>query len=538
MREQLRLLINEAKTSFLNNKIAENSGKKSIYKIVDSFLLKKPGVKLPRHDSLPDLLDQFSQFFQNKISDIRTSLDEDILSTGELEILSQRCSCSYSAFTPVKEEDVILLIKRSPNKSSTRDPIPTLLVKRFAGILARSIAKLINTSLSTGVLPEEMKIAFVTPVLKKLDLCPDVLSNYRPVSNLSFLSKLVERAAGKQLMDYLESSGLLVPVQSAYRSHHSTETALLKVMDDLLLAVDSKNAALLVLLDLSAAFDTIDHAILLDRMSTRFNIGGPALSWFKSYLSDRVQSISLFGSTSKKVSLNHGVPQGSVLGPILFTMYTSPLHQIALAHGVSSHFYADDTQFLKSFRIGDDGEEQRKAFDCLSDCIASTKRWMTINKLKLNEDKTDALMVYSGTGRAKPLNLSLMAAGVSITLSTTSRNLGVLFDSHLTMEPKTRLVCKKAYFHLRRIARIRKYLSDTATAQLIHTFVTSLLDSGNSLLAGIPSTRLSKLQRVQNSAARLLVRSKRADPITPHLKKTTLASSLAANPVQDSHSDL
>jgi hypothetical protein len=140
-----------------------------------------------------------------------------------------------------------------------------------------------------------MKIAFITPLLKKPSLCPDDLSNYRPVSNLSFLSKLVERAAVKQLTAHLNSFDLFVPVQSGYRRYHSPETALLRVVNDLRMAVDAGDAALLSLLDQSAAFDTIDHSTLLNRLSVRYGVTGVALSWFSSYLSDRCQSVSLRG---------------------------------------------------------------------------------------------------------------------------------------------------------------------------------------------------------------------------------------------------
>jgi hypothetical protein len=140
-----------------------------------------------------------------------------------------------------------------------------------------------------------MKLALKTPLLKKNDLDPDVLSNYRPVSNLLFLSKLLERLAAKQLLNHLELRSLFVPVQSAYRAAHSTETALLKVLNDLLLAVDKGYAVILALLDQSAAFDTIDHDILFDRLSARFGISGTALSWFTSYLSYRRQSVSVSG---------------------------------------------------------------------------------------------------------------------------------------------------------------------------------------------------------------------------------------------------
>jgi hypothetical protein len=142
--------------------------------------------------------------------------------------------------------------------------------------------------------------------------------------------------------NHLQSSNLLVPVQSAYRPDHSTETAL-RVMNNLLMAVDGGNAAILALLVQSAAFDTIDHSVLLDRLSTRFGICGSALDWFSSDLANRSQSVQVFGVTSPPIFLTCGVPQGSVLGPVMFTLYNSPIHDIAVHHGISDQYYADNT---------------------------------------------------------------------------------------------------------------------------------------------------------------------------------------------------
>ncbi|WP_419629894.1 RNA-directed DNA polymerase, partial [Thiolapillus sp.] len=166
------------------------------------------------------------------------------------------------------------------------------------------------------------------PLLKKASLDPNNLKNFRPVSNLSFMSKVTEKVVLQQLLAYLTEHKLICPSQSAYRPHHSTETALLKITNDILLALDSGNVSLLTLLDLSAAFDTIDHCILLDRLQHMYGISGTALSWFSSYLTNRTQSVIVNDHISQVSSLSYGVPQGSVLGPILFILYTKPLSDL------------------------------------------------------------------------------------------------------------------------------------------------------------------------------------------------------------------
>ena len=173
---------------------------------------------------------------------------------------------------------------------------------------------------------------------------PDDVSSYRPISNLLVTSKLLERLVAKQLVDYLTVSELLPKLQSAYSAHHSTETAVVKVLSDILQALDSGSLAVLTLLDLSAAFDTVDHAILLRRLRVTYGIDGAVLKWFKSYLSGRTQVVRCGESKSAPMTLLSGVPQGSVLRPILFLLYTADILGLIEKHDLHSHLYADDTQ--------------------------------------------------------------------------------------------------------------------------------------------------------------------------------------------------
>ena len=173
--------------------------------------------------------------------------------------------------------------------------------------------------------------------------------NFRPVSNLAYASKLIKSAVASQLVEHMTNNGLFEQLQSAYRQGHSTETALLKVQNDMLVAMDSQQVSILILLDLSAAFNTVNHDVLLKRLKERSSVQGRALEWFESYLTDRFQMVKLKEITSKRVALHCGLPQGSVLGPLLFLVYTLPLGDFIKSKGLQFHLYADDTQIYMSF---------------------------------------------------------------------------------------------------------------------------------------------------------------------------------------------
>ena len=248
-----------------------------------------------------------------------------------------------------------------------------------------------NTSLRDGVLPDCEKLAYVTPNLKKLGLDADCTSNYRPVFNLSFLSKLIERLVCRQLTTYLTNHHLLAPLQSAYREHHSTETATLRVASDVFNAADAGQVTVVTLLDLSAAFDSVNHDILLRRLNISYGVGGTVLRWITSFLSNRTQVVNFAGGKSSLTTLTCGVPEGSVSGPILFALYTANVIRIVQSFGVQVHCYADNIQLYIHCRAN----EADAALARMLDCICAINAWMGSNCLKMNPDKTQ--MIWLGT---------------------------------------------------------------------------------------------------------------------------------------------
>ena len=338
-------LMNNERRKFYSDWLYQNSENKALlFSKAKKLLGLNQQPQLPPHNDTATLTQELAEFFVLKVANIRSTFDSTTPSSFLLPTTDFDACTSHqlSEFRELSDQDIISLVSTT-NKTCELDPVPSSLIKSSIHILTPVLKKLVNTSLTTGHFCSSWKRAIIRPKLKKPDLDP-VYSNYRPLSNLSFVSKITEKAASAQIVEHLSAHHLFPVMQSAYRKFHSTETALLKVKNDILLNMNRQHITLLVLLDLSSAFDTVDHNILLHRLHTCFGISHSALSWFESYLSDRRQFVSIDGATSSEIPVEHGVPQGSCLGPLLFNLYTSPLFEIIKNHLPDIHCYADDTQ--------------------------------------------------------------------------------------------------------------------------------------------------------------------------------------------------
>ena len=364
-------------------------------------------------------------------------------------------------------------------------------------------------------MPATFNQALVQPLIKKVGLDKEVYKNYRPISNLSFISKVIEKAVSEQIKKYLTENNLQELYQSAYREFHGVETAVLKVQDDILISIDNRLCVLLILIDLSAAFDTIQYTVLFKLLAERFGISGVVLDWIRDYLTSRTQSVIIDGKVSQPADLEYGVPQGSILGPLLFTLYMAPLCDILRKHGIRYHCYADDTQIYCSFKP----EDVEKACSIVEQCLSDIRQWMAANYLCLNDSKTEVIVFGSTHNLAKLPEVSLSIGEAIVTEVSEVRNLGAMLDKSLSMVQHISATCRSAWFHLRKIKQIKQYIDPESFEKLIHAYVTTKLDFMNALLHGTPDTYLNKLTRIQNAAARVLAGAKRFDHKTPILKR-------------------
>jgi hypothetical protein len=512
-RNEVHTVREQAKVQYFNKKIESIQNQKDLFKLITSISGSSPTCSLPKSDDSTTLANKFADYFVTKIDNIRSSIASQ-RSQPDQGHSAPEVQHVLTSYTPVSDSDTLKLLNNMKPKSCSMDPIPTWLVKDCKQNLVPILTSIINISLSSGVFPSQLKQATITPILKKTNLDQECLKNFRPVSNIPFLSKLMEKEVCRQFVAHLETTDINTKFQSAYKAKHSTETTLTRVQNDLLRAVDGKGGAILVLLDLSAAFDTIDHELLLEMLDVQMGVRGTALSWFRSYLTGRKQRVVVGGKASEDQDLRYGVPQGSVLGPVLFTTYTQPLHNIL--SGIDFQLYADDSQLYLAFEPRS-VISTNSAITTLEECYVSVKTWMNSHFLKLNDAKTEVLVITAPAMVKHLQPITLKLGETSVVPNQQVRDLGVTWDSTMRLDKHITNVCKSAYHQLHNIYRIRKYLTDKATKSLVHAFITSRLDYCNGLLYGTPKHLLDRLQRVQNTAARLITGTARSSHITPIL---------------------
>ena len=464
----------------------------------------------------------FHTFFNDKLKTIKRDIVTSLTKLGLNPAVSSfvpdtKWVPTFSVFEPVTVTAVQSVLTKLKNKSSKFDFIPTTLLKDCAQFFAPSIAYLANLSFTQSKFPEQLKTGCVRPVLKKAGQDINDANNYRPITNLGNLSKVLEQLAMIQLRTCIVGSPNFSPNQSAYRSAHSTETALLKIVNDIRINMEKSSLTCLLSLDISAAFDALDHQVLLARAEEIFGISGPALAWLRSFLTNRQCFVSLGDSANMNSQLStvtSGVPQGSTLGPLLFSMFVSPLGKIVDDNGGICHQYADDTQLYMRLEPG------LSNINSLSKCADSVATWFLQNGLKLNPSKTDSI-IFGTAQRLKNVATpkpTLECLGVPIASADSVHILGVTLDNTLTLNKHVSNTVSSCNYHIRALKHIRSSLTHDAAVAIACSLVNTRLDYCNSLLYSTSQKNIARLQRVQNNLVRAVLKLRRRDSIGHHIR--------------------
>jgi hypothetical protein len=499
-------LLRSKRQLFWRDKVASEHGSpRSLWKSVKSLMGRGRDPSVSSTLSAQKLHD----YLDSKVADVRHATDD---SATPSFLIGSR-SCAMNAFTTITPSSVFKAIMQLPNKFSASDPLPIKLFKICSDLLSPFVAFVFNLSLSTGVFPHLWKLTTITPIVKtgKTDLSSP--ASFRPIAKLHFLSKLLERFVSLQLRSYLDTHHLLPSQQSAYRHFHSTETAVLKVTSDIFQFLDNGNICLLSFLDFSAAFDSVDLSILSTRLSVSFGINGTALDWILSFVRNRPQSVS-FGHANSILSMSTcGIPQGSVLGPLLFILYVSDIPSIVQRHNFKVHMYADDVLIYGACHSSSASSLSSRISLCLDDVIL----WCSSNRLLLNANKSQFLWCSSRPRLKSIPSFPIRIGQTLVSPVSYAKFLGVYLDSSLTFNTHTSKCVAACFSMLRQIRSIRHSVTHSLLLTLVSSLIIPRLDYCLSAFSGVSSSQICRLQSILNASARLLFKASRFTSITPLL---------------------
>ena len=418
-------------------------------------------------------------------------------SRSHLDYLSSNesgASTSFQLKTTSSSIVFSLLSKLSKSKATGLDKISARLLRECPDLISDSLSIIFNRSIITGIFPDDWKCSKVIPLFKQGKRKD--LNNYRPISIIPIVAKVFERIIYDQFNFFLTDNKLLSTSQSGFRSLHSTVTALLEATNDWAYNIDHGNVNAVVFLDLKKAFDTVDHAILLSKL----NAYGIESEWFKSYLSDRDQKCFVNGFLSPNRSLSCGIPQGTILGPLLFLIYINDLPN-CLEHS-QARMYADDTHLtLASNNVRDINQN-------LNQDLVNVSEWLIANKLTLNQSKTEFMLIGS---RQRLCTLSPLPSleidGIPVNQVSLTKSLGVLIDENLSWNMHINKLIKKIASSIGAIKRVRPFVPFTTLQYIYNSLVQPHFNYCCVVWDNCNKTYADKLQKLQNRAARVLTSS-------------------------------
>ena len=453
------------------------------------------------------IADKFNTYF----TDVGKKLAQNINTPNGItfeKYLNSPEHCNTFSFTTVVKQEVIDVINSlKPKTSCNLDRISSKLLKVIKNEIAEPLSAIFNKSVSQGVFPDLLKKAKIIPIYK--DKEETLFSNYRPISILSSVSKVFERLMYNQLFRYFCNLKMFYKSQYGFRKHHSTEYAVLELIDRVSYAMDQNLLPVNIYLDLSKAFDTLDHNILLHKLNY-YGVKGNSLSLLKSYLTNRTQQLQYNDTISDPSLIQCGVPQGSILGPLMFIVYINDIKN------ASNYFYpilyADDTTLCatlnSNYHISDT--------DKLNQELCNISNWLKANKLSLNVTKTKAMIFH--TAQRQPNNPELYMDGIKIDFVDNFNFLGILIQKNLRWNLHIDRISKKITKTIGMMNKLKKYLPVNVLLNIYNTLILPHFNYGI-IIWGHTSSKLFKFQK---KAVRFITKSKYNAHTSPLFKKLGL----------------
>ena len=517
-RNRLKLLLRIAEKNYYSDKIKQAQGNMhDTWKIIDSVLGKKKSEKTPNSFTIDgkiitdscDIVDKFNEYFTTIGSSLAATIPTSIVSFKDY--LKHPGRDSFFLY-PTDSFEIINIVNKLKVKTCYgMDGIPINIIKATIENIAEPLSILINCSLSTGIVPDKIKIGKICPVYKNGE--KDSFSNYRPISVLSNFSKIYEKIISNRLQSYIDSKKILSNVQYGFQSNHSTYMAILDMYSKISSAIDKDEFSIGIFVDLSKAFDTLNHDILLQKLEY-YGIRGIPLKWFKSYLSNRQQCVSINGVSSTLKHITCGVPQGSILGPLLFVIYINDI--VECSPSLTKILFADDTNLFHS------DKDVLKLFRTVNHELFTLSEWFKANKLSLNAKKTHYILFTNKKVDMAEMNLELKIDDIILECVDQTKFLGVYIDKKLNWIAHIDYISPKISRGLGITSRVRNVLPCEVLLMLYYTLIYPYLSYCCIIWGHASKKVLNRLIILQKRSIRIITGSTYLSSTGPLFKQLNL----------------
>ena len=503
LRNKVNSMIKQSKKNFISDEIQSKDPKK-IWKGLKHIVpgktkdcnVKSIMTETGEKTGSYDVANEMNDYFANIGPNLAKKISDDNVCNDFYYVHNNVDNRNKFDFNLVTENYVLEQIQSlSNNKATGVDNMCVKLLKLSSCVIVAPLTYLINVSLESGIFPTNWKSARICPIFKggnNSEAC-----NYRPISILPILSKIIERAVFDQLYPHIDSHSMLHDAQSGFRPHFSTASALINVTDDWLNAIDKGHYVGIVLLDLQKAFDTVNHAVLIRKLYN-YGMSTSVIKWFESYLYDRRHITIINGIKSNERQVTCGIPQGSILGPLLFILYINDLPKHV--SNVKVSMYADDTAlYYNSNDINDIVVKMNRD-------LKNVRKWLVRNKLSLNVKKTEFMIVGSNhkLSRIANVDINIHIDGEKIQRVNECKHLGVIIDDKLTWSKHITHVTKKIAPGLFYLRKSKNVIPSNMQSLLYNALIAPHFNYCNVVWGNCNKTLQNKLQVLQNRAAKII----------------------------------